>query len=98
VKAHVLVCFIAYAMYRTLDRLAKVKGLDMTARRVLDSLAGIKSGDIVLPLVDGRELKLRRVSRPDPHQAEVLTRLGLDLPERVSTDTVHVPGVVQTRP
>jgi hypothetical protein len=66
--------------------------------RVLDSLAGIKSGDIVLPLVDGRELKLRRVSRPDPQQAEILTRLGLDLPERVGTDTVHLPGVVQTWP
>ena len=98
VKAHVLVCFLAYAMYRTLDRLAKAKGLDMTARRVLDSLTTITSGDIVLPLVDGRELKLRRVSRPDPHQAEILTRLGLELPERVGTDTVHMPGVVQTRP
>jgi hypothetical protein len=68
----------------------------MTARRALDSLATIKSGDIVLPLVDGRELKLRRVSRPDPQQAVLLTRLGLELPERVGTDTVQLPGVVQT--
>jgi transposase len=98
VKAHVLVCFLAYAMYRTLDRLAKNKGLDMTARKLLASLATIKSGDIVLPLIDGREIKLRRVSRPDPQQAEILTRLGLDLPERVGTDTVHLPGVVQTYP
>ena len=97
VKAHVLVCFLAYSMYRTLGRLAKARGLEMTARKVLDSLGGIKSGDIVLPLVDGRELKLRRVSRPDPQQAEILTRLGLDLPERVGTDTVHMPGVVQTQ-
>jgi transposase len=97
VKAHVLVCFLAYAMYRTLDRLAKARHLGMTARRVLDSLAGIKSGDVILPLVDGRELRLRRVSRPDPHQAEILTRLGLELPERIGTDTVNVPGVVQTR-
>ena len=98
VKAHVLVCFLAYAMYRTLDRLAKANHLNMTARRVLDSLAGIKSGDVILPLVDGRELRLRRVSRPDPRQAEILTRLGLELPERIGTDTVHLPGVVQTRP
>jgi transposase len=98
VKAHVLVCFLAYAMYRTLDRLAKTNHLDMTARRVLDSLASIKSGDLILPLLDGRELKLRRVSRPDPHQAEILTRLGLDLPPRVGTDSVHMPGVVQTPP
>jgi transposase len=97
VKAHVLVCFLAYAMYRTLDRLAKAKGLAMTARRILDSLATIKSGDIILPLVDGRELRLRRVSRPDPHQAEVLTRLGVDLPERIGIDSLHAPGVVQTR-
>ncbi len=98
VKAHVLVCFLAYAMYRTLDRLAKTRHVGMTSRKVLDSLAGIKSGDVILPLVDGRELRLRRVSRPDPHQAEILSRLGLELPERIGTDTVHVPGVVQTHP
>jgi transposase len=98
VKAHVLVCFLAYAMYRTLDRLAKAKGLGMTARRLLDSLATIKSGDIILPLVDGRELRLRRVSRPDPQQAHTLARLNLDLPERVGTDTFLAAGVVQTQP
>lgn len=96
VRAHVLVCFLAYALYRTLDRLAKAKGLDLTARRILDSLATIKSGDIVLPLVGGRQLKLRRVNRPDPRQAEILTRLGLELPERVGTDTIHTADVVQT--
>jgi hypothetical protein len=91
VEAHVLVCFIAYAMYRTLDRLARDGGLDMTARKVLATVAMIKSGDIILPLVDGRELRLRRVSRPDECQAEVLARLGLCLPERVGTDGLHTP-------
>jgi transposase len=98
VKAHVLVCFLAYAMYRTLDRLAKLKGFGMSARRILDSLATIKSGDIILPLVDGREIRLRRVSRPDPQQAEILTRLDLELPERIGADAFLAPGVVQTRP
>lgn len=86
-KAHVLVCFIAYAMYRTLDRLAQER-LGCTARKVLAQLAGIKSGDILLPLVDGRQLRLRRVSRPDVRQAEVLTRLHLSLPERLGIDTL----------
>ena len=72
------------------------KGLGMTARKVLASLATIKTGDIILPLVDGRELRLRRVSRPDSHQAEILTRLGLQLPERVGTDNLSSPVVVQT--
>jgi transposase len=91
VEAHVLVCFIAYAMYRTLDRLARDGGLDMTARKALATLSMIKSGDIILPLVDGRELRLRRVSRPDECQAEVLARLGLCLPERVGADGLHAP-------
>ena len=86
VEAHVLVCFLAYAMYRTLDRLAQEHGLQGTARRVLYTLSTIKSGDVILPLVDGRELRLRRVSRPDPATAELLARLDLDLPERVGTD------------
>jgi hypothetical protein len=96
VNAHVLVCFLAYALYRTLDGLAKAKGLEMTARKVLVAFATIKSGDIILPLVDGRELLLRRVSRPDSLQAELLTKLGLELPERVGTDSLSAQNVVQT--
>jgi hypothetical protein len=87
VKAHVLVCFLAYALYRTLDRLAKSKGLALTPRRILAALSTIKSGDIILPLLDGRQLRLRRVSRPERPQAEMLTMLGLDLPERLGADT-----------
>ena len=91
VNAHVLVCFLAYALYRTLDRLAKVKQLGITARKVLAALSTIRSGDIILPLADGRELRLRRVSRPDPQQAELLTRLGVNLPERLGTDSLNSP-------
>jgi hypothetical protein len=36
----------------------------------------IKGGDVILSLVDGRERRLRRVSRLDRGQAEVLARLG----------------------
>lgn len=96
VKAHVLVCFLAYVLYRTLDRIAKEKGLDLTARKALAALTTIKSGDIILPLVDGRELRLRRVSRPDAAQAELLTRLELDLPEKLGADSVSAADVVQT--
>jgi transposase len=96
VKAHVLVCFLAYAMYRTLDRLSKAKNLGLSARKILASLATIKSGDIILPLLDGREIRLRRVSRPDRAQAELLTRLDLDLPERLGIDSFSPANVVQT--
>ena len=97
IEAHVLVCFIAYAMYQTLEHLARQRGIAMSARKLLAALAGIKSGDVILPLVDGRELRLRRVSRPDVHQARILARLKLSLPERLGDDTLSsTPLVVQT--
>ena len=96
-NAHVLVCFLAYAMYRTLDRLAQDKGLEMSGRKVMKAFATVKSGDVVLPLVDGRELHLRRVSRPTKEQAELLSRLGIDLPDRIGQDRMAEGGfVVQT--
>jgi transposase len=88
VKAHVLVCFLAYALHRTLDALSRPKGLRKSPRQILAQLATIKSGDIILPLTDGRELCLRRVSRPDRSQAELLAQLGLDLPHKIGTDSV----------
>lgn len=91
VEAHVLVCFLAYALYRTLDHLSRRQGLELSARKILQAVSSIKSGDVVLPLVDGRELRLRRVSRPDPRQAELLARLGINLPERVGNDSLNSP-------
>jgi len=88
VEAHVLVCFVAYALYRTLDRLAADRGLGKTARKVLAALANIRSGDIILPLMDGRQLRLRRISRPERAQAELLEALNLELPERVGQDVL----------
>lgn len=87
VEAHVLVCFIAYAMYRTLDRLSQER-LSCTGRKVLAQMAAIKSGDILLPLIDGRVLCLRRVSRPDARQAEILARLQIQMPERLGIDSL----------
>jgi hypothetical protein len=68
----------------------------MSPRRILDALSTIKSGDIILPLIDGRELRLRRVSRPDKSQAELLNALGLTLPERLGIDRFAPANVVQT--
>jgi hypothetical protein len=64
---------------------------NLRARKVLSAVSTIKSGDVILPLIDGRELRLRHVSRPDQAQAELLTRLGVHLPERVGTDLLHKP-------
>jgi transposase len=83
VQAHILVCFLAYVLWKTLERWQSQAGLGDSPRTVLDELRRLQSTDVVLPTTDGRELRLRCVVRPDKAQAVLLDRLGLELPRRV---------------
>ena len=49
---------------------------------LLEELAEVRSLDVVLPTGAGRELRLRTVSRPEPHLAILLAQLDLPLPNR----------------
>jgi transposase len=85
VQAHILVCFLAYVMWKTLEQWQQRAGLGNSPRTILEEIGRIQSTDVVLPLADapGRELRLRCVVRPDKAQALLLDRLGLRLPERL---------------
>jgi transposase len=85
VQAHILVCFLAYVLWKTLEQWQRRAGLGNSPRTILGELGRIQSADVVLPLTDepGRELRIRCVVRPDPAQAMLLDRLGLRLPERL---------------
>ena len=87
VLAHILVCFLAYAMWKTLEQWQSRAGLGNSPRTILQELAAIHSADIVLPTdtVPRRDLRLRCVVRPDKAQAALLDRLGLRIPERLRT-------------
>jgi transposase len=87
VKAHILVCFLAYALWKTLAGWMRGAGLGDAPRTLLYELAKIKSGDILLPAKtrDGVEktIRLRHVTEPDDAQTVLLHRLGLTLPRRL---------------
>jgi transposase len=83
VQAHILVCFLAFALWKTLEGWQKRAGLGSSPRTLLHELRAITSVDVVLPLDDGREMKLRCVVRPDKAQSLLLERLGLELPRRL---------------
>jgi len=85
VQAHILVCFLAYVLWKTLEQWQQRAGLGHSPRTILDELGRIQSTDIVLPVAGqpNRELRIRCVVRPDPAQALLLERLGLELPERL---------------
>jgi len=50
VKAHILVCFLAYVLWKTLGQWMHRSGLGDAPRTLLLELAKIKSGDVVLPV------------------------------------------------
>jgi transposase len=83
VLAHILVCFLAFALWKTLEGWQKRADLGSSPRTVLEEMKEISSVDVVLPLEDGREMRLRCVVRPEPAQAMLLERLGLALPRRL---------------
>jgi transposase len=85
VQAHILVCFLAYVLWKTLEQWQSRAGLGNGPRTLLEEFARVHSTDVVLPTatVPQRELRLRCVVRPDRAQAALLDRLGLRLPERL---------------
>jgi transposase len=85
IKAHILICFLAFVLWKTLQQWQSRAGLGHSPRTILTELSRIHAADIVLPLDDGskRELRLRCVVRPDREQELLLQRLGLTLPERL---------------
>jgi len=80
VQAHVLVCFLAYVLWKTLGQMCKAAGLGDEPRKVLDELAEIQTVDVILPTRCGQTIRKRCVSKPTEHQAILLHTLGLTLP------------------
>jgi len=87
VQAHILVCFLAYVLWKTLAQWMRHSRLGDAPRTLVAEFAKIKSGDVVLPARDaagaGRTIRLRCVTEPDAAQKVLLNRLGLTLPRRL---------------
>lgn len=88
VQAHILVCFLAYVLWKALAQWMKASGLGDAPRTLLRELAKIKSGDVVLPTVTadgrpGKTVRVRCVTTPDKAQKVLLNRLGLRLPQHL---------------
>jgi transposase len=88
VLAHILICFLAYVLWKTLAQWMRRSGLGDAPRTLMEELAKIKSGDVVLPTgtKDGRyngTVRLRCVTEPDEAPKVLLHRLGIPLPRRL---------------
>ena len=85
VLSHILVCFLAYVLWKTLHQMTKSAGLGDEPRRILEELGKISLVDVVLPTRNGVEIRRRCVRRPTQHQAILLDRLGWVLPRQITS-------------
>jgi len=81
-QAHILVCFLALVMWRSLELWMDSAGLGTAPRPLLEHLAEVRSLDVVLPTAAGTPVRLRVVSRPERALALLLDQLRLPLPNR----------------
>jgi transposase len=83
VQAHILVCFLAFVLWKSLEMWQQRAGLGNSPRTILEELARIQSHDVVLPTTTHGQIRLRCVTQPDSAQAALLDRLGVVLPKRM---------------
>jgi transposase len=96
VQAHILVCFLAFVLWKSLEMWQSRAGLGNSPRIILEEFKRIQSQDVVLPTAAHRQIRLRCVTQPDPAQAALLDRLGIVLPKRMRLAEQHLPALEQT--
>jgi len=80
VLAHILVCFLAYVLWKTLGQMCQRAGLGHEPRRLFEVLGKIPLVDVVLPTRQGTEIRRRCITQPSDHQAILLAHLRRNLP------------------
>lgn len=84
VEAHLLVCFLSLALWRSLEMWMRSKGLGSSARKLVAAFSTVRSMDVTVPVKRAERtitLRLRTVAKPDPDVALLLAHLGLHLPK-----------------
>jgi transposase len=93
VQAHILVCFLAFVLWKSLEMWQQRVGLGNAPRTILEELARIQSHDVVVPTTTHGQIRLRCVTQPDPAQAALLDRLGIVLPKRMRLEDRQFPAL-----
>jgi transposase len=96
VQAHILVCFLAFVLWKSLEMWQQRAGLGNSPRTILEELARIQSHDVVLPTPTHGQIRLRCVTQPDAAQAALLDRLGIVLPKRMRLAEHEAPPLAAT--
>jgi hypothetical protein len=91
VQAHILVCFLAYVLWKTLGQMCHAAGLGDEPRRVFEELGKIRVVDVVLPTRSGPAIRRRCVNHIPAGKPEPPTIT----PARDVTITVALPDFLR---
>lgn len=83
VQAHILVCFLAYVIWKTFAQLCKRAGLGDEPRQIFDELSQIKMVNVVMKAKDGTKIRRRCIAEPTKEQKVLLTMLRMRLPKQI---------------
>lgn len=98
VEAHLLICFLSLALWRSLESWMSAKGLGSRAGKLVEAFKTIRSMDVIVPVKRGErvlDLRLRTVAKPDKDVEILLAHLGLQLPKgtRIVQNVVEKNGL-----
>jgi hypothetical protein len=90
-SAHIFISFLAYCLHATLGQHCKRAATGLTARSVLEQMSAILMVDVAIPAADGRELRMRRYTKPEKLHRLLLDQLGFELPVQPPPE-IHAPA------
>lgn len=96
IEAHIFISFLAYSLHVTLEKYNKRAATGLSSRSVLERLSEIQMLDVTIPATDGREVRMKRYTKPEKVHQLLLDRLGLALPTQPPPEIRNPKPVVET--
>ncbi|RMH59095.1 MAG: hypothetical protein D6679_02625 [Candidatus Hydrogenedentota bacterium] len=84
VEAHILIAFLGYAVWKTIQKWSERAGLGSSVKTLLGEVRRLKATDVILPTSTGRTIRISCVSLPERSLQVLLQRLGLQPPKRLA--------------
>ena len=96
IEAHILISFMAYSLHITLEKYNKKAATGLSARSVLERMSEIQMLNVSIPTTEGKELRMKRYTKPEKVHELLLKKLGFSLPEQPPPEIHTNKGVVET--